>query len=182
MWTASRIVSTPVQGCALIEQQIIEDERGWFSRVFSSESDGPFPFRFLHDVNNSFFKIAGTLRGLHWQEGPSGEAKVVRCIRGEVLDIVADVRSHSPTFGRIGQIRLSSSTPAVVYVPSGCAHGVISLVDQSEIIYWTDAPYDPGNQRGVRHDDPLFQVQLPIAVAVISDADRCWPDFGSMVD
>jgi dTDP-4-dehydrorhamnose 3,5-epimerase len=175
MWKVSSITRREVQGSAEIQQFLHADERGWFSRVFEALPGGEFPFGPELYVNNSSSKYAGTLRGLHWQTGEHGETKVVRCVRGSVLDLIVDVRTGSPTFGKCTRILLSADRPSVAYVPRGCAHGVLSLVDDSEIIYFSDRPYAPDAERGLRYDDPLVEWSGQIRVEHISDKDNAWP-------
>ncbi len=160
-----------------IQQELIGDDRGWFSRVFETDGGGFMEPLSIFQVNNSFSRSKGTLRGLHWQVGDAAEIKVVRCIRGAVLDIVVDVRPESPSFGAAATVELSSGTPSIAVVPRGCAHGVMSLEDESEIIYWSDRPFVPGVERGMRFDDPFASLQLPFMPTFVSDKDLAWPDF-----
>lgn len=177
VWRIAKAETANVQGAARLTQHLIEDDRGWFSRVFERREGSTFDFGAICDVNNSFSTYAGTFRGLHWQTSPYAEAKVVRCVRGQVLDVIVDTRIGSITFGQTSLFRLSGDVPAVVYVPRGCAHGYLSLRDRSEVIYWSDALYMPEAEEGMRYDDPFIDLPLPMPVAHVSAKDMSWPDF-----
>jgi dTDP-4-dehydrorhamnose 3,5-epimerase len=118
----------------------------------------------------------GTLRGMHYQAAPHEEAKLVRCTRGAIWDVVADIRPGSPTFGRYDGIELTAENHSMLYVPPGCAHGFLTLTDDAEVFYQISAFYAPEHQRGFRWNDPLFAIEWPAPVAVISDRDRTYPD------
>jgi dTDP-4-dehydrorhamnose 3,5-epimerase len=178
MWSTEKIVETAIQECKHVYQDTNGDERGWFSRLFEVFEDGLFPMNSIKHVNNSLATKAGTLRGLHWQEGIHAETKIVRCTQGSVMDIVVDVRRDSPTFGESAVIQLEANTPSFVYVPRGCAHGIISLTDRAEIIYWSDQEYVPKAERGMRFDDPFAHLSLPSIPSHVSEKDLAWPRFG----
>jgi dTDP-4-dehydrorhamnose 3,5-epimerase len=119
----------------------------------------------------------GTVRGLHFQVAPALEAKLVRCTRGSIFDVVVDLRPDSPTYRAWFGTVLSADDGRMLYVPEGCAHGCQSLDDQTEIYYLASAYYSPGDARGLRFDDPAFGIQWPLGVASISDQDLGWPAF-----
>ena len=125
--------------------------------------------------NMVYSRLKGTMRGLHYQVAPSLEAKLVRCTRGAVFDLVLDLRRDSPTYLRWFGMRLSADNGQMLLVPEGCAHGCQSLEDDTEILYMVSAHYAPNDARGVRYDDTAFAIEWPLAVSSISDQDRNWP-------
>jgi dTDP-4-dehydrorhamnose 3,5-epimerase len=168
----------PVHGARLIELERRGDERGFFARLFCEREFGKaglatgFP-----QVNNSLSARRGTLRGLHYQLAPAAEDKVVRCIRGALHDVVADLRPDSPTYGRWFGADLTADNRVMMYVPRGCAHAFITLTDDAEALYLASAAYAPEQERGLRWNDPWLGVRWPIEPVEISDKDRNWPDF-----
>ena len=119
-----------------------------------------------------------TLRGLHYQAPPAEEAKLVRCLRGAAHDVALDLRAGSPTYGRCFATVLSAEARNAVFIPRGCAHGFLTLVDDTVLEYMIDTPYAPDLARGLRWDDPAFGIAWPATPAVISPKDRAWPDHG----
>jgi dTDP-4-dehydrorhamnose 3,5-epimerase len=126
-------------------------------------------------ANVSFNHRAGTVRGMHWQQPPHAEPKLVRCTRGAVLDVVVDMREHSPTRLQHVAVQLSEHNRRALYVPPYFAHGYQTLVDGSEVVYQVGGEYVPGAERGLRHDDPALGIDWPLPVSVISAKDRAWP-------
>jgi dTDP-4-dehydrorhamnose 3,5-epimerase len=116
---------------------------------------------------------------LHFQAEPHGEAKLVRATRGAVFDVAVDVRPDSATFGAWVAFELSQDNRLALYIPSGCAHGMQTLVDHTEVFYQMSSPYQPGAGRGVRWDDPALGIAWPLAVSVMSKQDTQWPDLGT---
>jgi dTDP-4-dehydrorhamnose 3,5-epimerase len=176
-----RFHETPVAGALVVESERIEDERGYFARTFASEE---FAARGLdarvNQCSTSFNARAGTLRGLHYQAEPHGEAKLVRCTRGAIYDVALDLRSESPTYLRWYGVELSADNGRALFVPEGCAHGFQSLVDATEVLYQISTPYVPDAARGVRWDDPAFGIEWPPAPAdgrTMSERDATYPDF-----
>ena len=131
----------------------------------------------LHQVSLSFNPRAGTLRGLHFQEAPHREAKLVRCTRGRVFDVAVDLRPDSPTYRGWAGAELDPENGDAFYVPEGCAHGLLTLADDTEVVYHIAGGYAPAAQRGVRWDDPAFGIAWPMPPAVINDRDATFPDF-----
>ncbi len=125
----------------------------------------------------SFNARKGTLRGMHYQASPNAEAKLVRCTRGTIYDIVLDLRPQSPTFKHWISIVLTTEKRNMVYVPEGCAHGFLTMENESEVFYQMSEFYDAASARGVRWNDPAFKIVLPGKVEVISERDRTYPDF-----
>ena len=173
-----RFIPMEVDGAWVIIPERLEDERGWFARAFCSaefEAQG-LETRWVQ-ANMSLSRSAYTLRGLHYQKPPHEEAKLVRCVRGRLWDVVADLRPGSPTFGRWAAAELTPDNLQWVYVPKGCAHGFLSLEPDSEAFYLVSCAYCPQAEAGVRWDDPLFSIRWPAEPRVMSAKDRSWPRF-----
>lgn len=154
------------------------DDRGFFARAwcqkeFASNRLNPK----LAQCSISFNTRKGTLRGMHYQADPYAEAKLVRCTRGAIHDVVIDLRPDSSTFKQWVAVELTAEKRNMVYVPGGCAHGFLTLEDESEIFYQMSESFSPESARGVRWDDPAFQVTWPEKVEVISERDRSYPNF-----
>jgi dTDP-4-dehydrorhamnose 3,5-epimerase len=169
---------TSLAGTYQIDLEKHGDDRGFFARAFCERE---FAERGLVgvfvQVNNSLTAEAGTLRGMHYQLPPAAETKVVRCIRGSLWDCVLDIRPDSPTFGQWFWAELTAENRRMMYVPKGCAHGFITLMDDTEAFYFVDAFYAPDLERGVRWDDPKFAIEWPRDPVVLSDKDRNHPDW-----
>jgi dTDP-4-dehydrorhamnose 3,5-epimerase len=165
-----------VDGAWVVDPSPHTDDRGRFMRAWCSDEFAAHRVEFL-PVQGNMAKSnkKGTLRGLHAQVAPAAEAKLVRCTRGSVFDVVADLRPESPTYLRWYGITLSSADGQMLYLPSGCAHGCLSLEDDSEIYYLTSAFYTPDCVRGARFDDPTLNIQWPMTVSIVSEQDRSWP-------
>ena len=173
-----RFCETSVAGAWLIEPEPIADERGFFARTFCREEFADHGLNpELAQANISFNHRKGTLRGLHYQEAPHAEAKLVRSVRGAIWDLALDLRPDSPTYLAWFGVELSDANRAMLYVPEGCAHGFLTLTDDAEVAYQMSAPYAPQAARGVRFDDPAFGISWPGEVVVIHERDRTYPDF-----
>jgi dTDP-4-dehydrorhamnose 3,5-epimerase len=172
---------TELKGAFIIEIERRGDERGFFARAWCQkefEAHGLSPN--WVQANLAFSKKRGTLRGLHYQIAPYEEAKLMRCIRGAIYDVIVDLRQESPTYKRWLGVELSADNRKMLYVPEGFAHGYQTLVDNSETYYPVSQFYSPGFERGARWDDPAFGVEWPITEnLIISDKDKSWPDFSS---
>lgn len=156
------------------------DERGFFARSWCQkefENHGLNPS--LAQCNVSFNTRKGTLRGMHYQAAPHAEAKLVRCTQGAVYDVVVDLRPQSPTFKQWIGVELTAANRRMMYIPEGCAHGFLTLQDESEIFYQMSEFYHAESARGVRWNDPAFGITWPRPVEVISERDRSYPDFES---
>lgn len=173
-----RFEELAIEGAHVIHLEVISDERGHFARTFSTEefrAHGLDPH--VEQCNISFNERAGTLRGLHFQEEPYGEAKLIRCTRGSVFDVGLDLRPGSDSFGQVASLELRRDEATLVYWPSGIAHGFLTLEDASELTYQMSHGYVPTSARGVRWDDPRFQIRWPRPVEVVSARDASFPDF-----
>ncbi len=145
--------------------------RAWCAREFADHGIAFMPVQ----ANMGYTALQGTVRGLHYQAAPAVEAKLVRCTRGSVFDVVVDLRPRSPTFRRWFGAMLSAENGRMLFVPEHCAHGYQTLEASTEIMYHTSAFYAPDAVRGVRFDDPAFGVRWPIPVSAVSEQDRTWP-------
>ena len=173
-----RFHKTPLGGAHLVELEKRGDDRGFFARLYCERE---FAAAGLTDrivqVNNALSAKRGTLRGMHYQLGESAEVKLVRCIRGAVWDVILDLRPQSSSFGKWFGAELTYENRLMMYVPQGFAHGLITLNDETEVIYLVSNYYAPELERGVRWNDPRFAIAWPIAPAEISTKDASWPDF-----
>jgi dTDP-4-dehydrorhamnose 3,5-epimerase len=177
---APRVIFSPVpiEGARIIELRRISDERGFFARAWCEKELAQQGLEArISQVNVSASPRRGTLRGLHFQRAPHDETKIVRCTRGSIFDVVVDLRPESPTFRKWYGTVLDHETGRMLYAPRGTAHGFLTLTDDAEVMYMTSSPYEPAAATGVRFDDPAFDIQWPGEVAVVSAADRSWPDF-----
>jgi dTDP-4-dehydrorhamnose 3,5-epimerase len=165
-------------GAWLLHLERREDERGFFARLWCADEfrcHGLNPA--LSQCSLSYNHRAGTLRGMHYQAAPAAEAKVVRCVRGAIHDVLIDLRPGSPTYRKWVARELTADNRVSLYVPEGVAHGFLTLSDDAEVLYLISAEYSPALARGVRWDDPAFEVPWPRQPLVISDRDRGYPDF-----
>lgn len=171
-----QITPTPLDGAALVDLTRLEDDRGFFARSFCRQEfldAGLDPV--VEQANVSFNHRAGTLRGFHYQTEPNTEAKLVRCLRGAILDVIVDLRPESPTYLRHFGAELSADNRTALYVPHHFGHAYLTLTDDAEVLYFVSTAYAPGFERGLRYDDPALGVTWPIEVSTISDKDAAWP-------
>jgi len=145
--------------------------RAWCSQEFADAGIGFVPLQ----ANMALSKRQGILRGLHYQAAPALEAKLVRCTAGAIFDVVVDMRPKSPTFLRWHGETLTADNARMLYVPGGCAHGCLSLLDDTEIFYLTSAFYAPAFVRGIRFDDPAIGIRWPAVITEYSEQDASWP-------
>lgn len=169
---------TNLRGAFIIEPEKLEDERGFFARCWSEREWAAQGLdSHLVECNLSFNKKRGTLRGMHFQTAPRGQAKLVRCTMGAAYDVVIDLRSESATFKQWVAVELTAMNRLMLYVPVGFAHGFQTLKDETEIFYQMSEVYAPEYAGGVRWNDPAFAVDWPAQVEVISARDNQYPDF-----
>lgn len=170
---------TKLKGAFIIEPEKLEDQRGFFARVWCQkefEVLGLTPA--VAQINMSFNKNRGTIRGLHYQAAPDEEAKLIRCTRGAIYDVIIDLRPDSPTYLEWVGVELTADNCKMLYVPENFAHGYQSLTDKTEIYYPVSQSYSPESAQGVRWDDPTFDIKWPEADnPVISEQDKSWPDY-----
>jgi len=169
---------TKLPGVFEVQLDPIPDERGFFARTWCQKefaAHGLSPR--LVQCNVSFNTRRGTLRGIHYQAAPHAEAKLVRCTKGAIYDVVVDLRPESPTLRGFMAVVLTAKNRRALYVPEGCGHGFLTLEDETEVFYQMSEFYNTESARGVRWDDPAFQIAWPEKVEVISERDRSYPNF-----
>jgi len=174
-----KFTETKLKGAYVIEVDKIEDERGFFARSWCQKEfteHGLNPN--LVQCNISFNLKQGTLRGMHYQAKPHEEAKLVRCVKGGIYDVIIDLRPDSPTFKDWFSVELNSENRKMIYIPEGMAHGCQTLADNTEVFYQMSEFFCSESARGVRWNDPIFGIEWPeISQRVISEKDRIYPDF-----
>jgi dTDP-4-dehydrorhamnose 3,5-epimerase len=174
-----RFTEARLPGAFMIDLEFIRDSRGFFSRAWCERelAQNGLETR-VAQCNLSHSGHRGTLRGMHYQRPPFQEAKVIRCIRGSMYDVIVDLRPDSPCFRGWMGVELSASNRRSLYVPPGFAHGFQTLEDDTEAFYMTSEFFTPDAEGGVRWDDPVFGIRWPIdPPSVISDKDASWPDY-----
>lgn len=169
---------TKLKGAFIIDIELHEDERGFFAR---SWCENEFKYHGLNprlvQCNISFNKKRGTLRGMHFQVAPFEEAKLVRCTKGAIYDVIIDLRPNSPTFKQWLSVELTEKNHRAIFVSTGFAHGFQTLQDHSEVFYQMSEFFHPEYARGVRWNDPVFGIDWPIDMQFISQRDQEYPDF-----
>lgn len=173
------ITGTRLAGAFVIEPERVEDPRGFFARSFSQVEFRAHGLvdRFV-EAGSAFSLRRHTIRGMHLQAPPHAQAKLVRCTHGAIHDVMIDLRADSPTYKQWGAATLTAANRMMLYVPEGVAHGYQTLEDQTEVFYLLSGPYAPSSERGVRWNDPAFNVHWPeTADVVINERDRTYPDF-----
>jgi dTDP-4-dehydrorhamnose 3,5-epimerase len=173
-----KFIETSLADAYIIEPEIIEDERGFFARTYCVNEFAEKGIRF-HTVqcNISFNKKKGTVRGMHYQEAPHEEAKLVRCAAGSVHDIILDLRPQSSTYRKWMSMTLTASNHRMLYIPKGFAHGFQTLEDNTEVHYQMSDFYVPHAARGLCWNDSAFDIQWPLPITVISLKDQQYPAF-----
>ncbi len=171
-----KFTTTAIPGVAILDLELREDDRGFFARSFCRREfidHGLEPL--VEQCNVSFNHQAGTLRGMHMQVEPAPEAKLVRCTRGAIVDIIVDMREGSPTRLQHVAVELTAENRRSFYVPPFFAHGYLTLEDNTEVTYQVSGAYMPGVERGLRFDDPALAITWPAPITLVSDKDRTWP-------
>ena len=173
-----RFIATRLQGVTIIEPEPLEDDRGFFARVWCrQEFEAQHLETRLAQCSISVNRLKGTLRGLHYQDEPYPETKVVRCTAGAIYDVAVDVRRPSATFKQWVAVELTATNRRMLYIPAGVAHGLLTLEDNTEVFYQISEFYHPECARGVRWNDPAFKIEWPLKPVVISPRDQQYPDF-----
>jgi dTDP-4-dehydrorhamnose 3,5-epimerase len=164
----------------VVEPERHEDERGFFARTWDANEFAQQGLNGrLVQCSVSYNAARGTLRGLHYQEAPHEEAKLVRCTSGGIFDVAVDLRPDSRTFRNWFGVELSADNRLALYVGEGCAHGFLTLTESAEVLYQMSEFWAPAAGRGVRWDDPAFAIEWPGEISVINERDRTYPDFGA---
>lgn len=171
-----------IEGAFRIEVEPIADDRGFFARTFCAET---FAERGLEpnfvQRSISYNARRGTLRGLHFQDQPYSETKIVRCTRGSAFDVLVDLRPQSASYRRWQAVELTAENRWMVYIPAGCAHGFQTLADGTELFYEITPAYEPSASRGIAWNDPEFAINWPLKQAILSPTDRSWPLFSRLI-
>jgi dTDP-4-dehydrorhamnose 3,5-epimerase len=161
---------TTLESVYIIEAEKRADDRGFFARTWCKRE---FQAQGLHtelaQCNVAYSKARGTLRGLHYQSAPWAEAKLIRCVKGSLYDVIVDLRPQSATFKQWLGVELTADNRKMIYVPEGCANGYLTLEDNTEMFYQVSQFYTPEYERGIRFNDPLFGIQWPADIRVISE-------------
>jgi dTDP-4-dehydrorhamnose 3,5-epimerase len=170
--------ATDLEGAYTIDPQRFEDNRGFFACTWeANEFEKQGLVSRVVQVNLSYNRTKGTLRGMHFQHAPYAETKLVRCTRGAIVDVIIDLRPDSPSYKRWISVELSAENRRALYIPEGFAHGFQTLVDDVEVMYQVSQFYTPSAASGVRYDDPAFNITWPLPVTEISPKDTTWLAF-----
>lgn len=177
-----KFTPSPLNDAYVIDLEKRGDERGFFARFFCEHEYAQHRLNHqIVQINNSFSRDRGTLRGMHYQLAPKAEDKIIRCLRGSFFDVIIDLRADSATFLKHFAIELSAENRTMLYVPKGFAHGFMTLEDNTEALYLVTEFYSPQYERGIRYNDPKFGIRWPFEPVVISDKDRKHPDFNPAI-
>ena len=170
---------TAIAGAYVIDLEPREDSRGSFARIFCQREFAQHGLSLpIAQCNLARTHRAGVVRGLHYQEKPAEEQKLVRCIAGAVLDVLADMRPDSPTYRAVFSVQLDAANRKALFVPGGVAHGYQVLADNTEFMYMTDQFYAPGAEKGVRYSDPSLGIAWPLPARDVTERDQQWPLLG----
>lgn len=173
-----RFAATKIAGVSLITLEPHADERGFFARIYCADEFAAAGITFTStQINLSHNPTRHTLRGLHYQDAPFAEAKVVRPVRGSIYDVAVDLRRDSATYGQWVAQELSAERGDALFIDEGLAHGFLTLEPDTDVLYQMGRPYEPGQARGLRYDDPALAIAWPASPAVIGAQDLRWPAF-----
>ncbi|MEM7556421.1 MAG: dTDP-4-dehydrorhamnose 3,5-epimerase [Cyanobacteria bacterium P01_A01_bin.84] len=171
-----QFTETELKGAFFIDLEQKPDHRGFFARTYCAKEFEEHELKgVVAQCNLSFNHKKGTLRGMHYQTPPAAETKLVRCTKGSIYDVIIDMRPESPTYLSYIGVELSEENHRALYVPEMFAHGYQALTDGAEVVYQVGEFYTPGYEKGLRYDDPFFNIEWPLEVSVISEKDSSWP-------
>lgn len=166
----------PIAGAFRVDLDRRADARGFFARLYCAQEFAAHGLGTQWvQMNTSLSHRTGTLRGLHFQRPPAAEAKLVRCLRGAIFDVLVDLRAGSPTYGHWHAEELTHTNRAMLYIPEGCAHGFQTLMPDTELLYMHSAAYSPAHEGGLHHADPSLAIAWPRPIADLSDRDHRFP-------
>jgi dTDP-4-dehydrorhamnose 3,5-epimerase len=172
----------PLNGCYKIVPELVTDARGVFARTFCPREFASHGLaQVWHQGNLSVSTLRGTLRGMHFQRGAPQEAKLIRCVSGAAFDVLIDLRTGSPSFGKWCSVEISAENRTMVYCAPGCAHGFQTLLPNTELNYLHSAEYAPGQEGGVHHGDPDLGISWPLPITALSDRDNSLPALKDVV-
>ena len=168
---------TAIDGALLVDIERKTDDRGFFARCWCGDEFAAQGISLeLSQASIAFSHTSGTLRGLHFQESPHEETKLVRCTQGAAYVVVADRRGDTPSRGQWIGVELTAENRRLLLVPAGCAQGYQTLADNTELLYQMSQSYVPDAARGIRFDDPCFAISWPLEATSMSERDLSWPD------
>lgn len=178
-----KVTKTALHDVYVIEPKIFGDHRGWFMENYSKIklAEAGVDCNFVQD-NQSFSAYKGTLRGLHFQLNPKAQAKIVRCIKGAILDVAVDIRRGSPLYKKWVAVELTAENKKQVFIPKGFAHGFLTLTDDVEVLYKADEYYAPECDRNILYNDPEIGVEWGSGEFILSDKDRKAPLLKDHID
>ncbi|MGD9842933.1 MAG: dTDP-4-dehydrorhamnose 3,5-epimerase family protein [Steroidobacteraceae bacterium] len=169
---------TSVVDAYVIDLERRTDERGYFARAWCAEEFARIGIDTrIAQINVAHSNVVGTMRGLHFQVAPHGESKLARCTGGAVYDVIVDLRPTSSSYCRWFGVELSADSGRMLFVPEGCAHGYLTLTANAAFMYQASVPYAPECAKGLRYDDPAFNIDWPAPIVQVSAADQNWPDY-----
>jgi dTDP-4-dehydrorhamnose 3,5-epimerase len=166
------ITKTSFKDLVIIEPNSFNDERGTFSRVYCQNELKKITNIDIKQINHSYTKEKGTVRGMHFQYEPDAEVKIIKCLQGSIFDVVIDLRKGSPTFLKHFSIELNSENKKMLYIPKGFAHGFQTLKDDTELLYLHSNIYTPKNEGALNIKDPLLDIKWPLNIINLSDKDK----------
>lgn len=167
---------TKIEGLYILEPELKTDERGFFAETFSKKDFANEGLVFdMVQAGQSLTKKKGMVRGMHFQEEPKAEIKIVQCLKGKIYDVAIDLRKDSATYGQWVSRELSEDNKKMFFIPKGFAHGFQTLVDNCEVQYFMSEFYSPSHASGVRWDDPHFNIKWPNKNPTLSEKDKNWP-------
>jgi dTDP-4-dehydrorhamnose 3,5-epimerase len=173
-----RFDATPIDGAFFVKLDPHEDERGLFARTFCEQEFASAGVSMsVIQANISRNPKVRTLRGMHFQAAPSKESKIVQCVRGRIFDVAIDLRAEASSFRKVVCAELSAAGQRMFFIPPGCAHGFLTLEDNSDVLYYMGSAFVPGAGRGLRWNDPAFDIPWPFTPLVISERDANYPDY-----
>lgn len=167
------VIDTPIPDLKVVQRKVIRDTRGYFSRFFCAEEFQQVGLcSHIAQINHSYSKITGTVRGMHYQLPPHAETKFVSCIHGEIFDVAVDLRRNSPTFLKWHAEILSAGNQRSLLIPEGFAHGFQTLTEDCELIYLVSSPYAASAEGGVNAQDPMLKIEWPLPITEMSEKDQ----------
>ena len=168
-----KFINTKIKDLSIIKLEPFQDYRGKFTRIFCKDELRQIGLtKEIVQVNQSLTKIKGAIRGMHFQYPPDAEIKIIKCVNGTIFDVAIDLRKNSSTFLKWHGEVLTGENPKMIYIPEGFAHGFQAMEDNSEIIYFNTAFYNPQNEGGIRYNDPKINIDWPIEITDVSEKDR----------
>lgn len=173
-----KLIETKLEGVFIVELAAFADERGFYKRLWGADEFAKLNLdNNLNNVGLSCNKLRGTVRGMHFQNAPFAETKLVQCVRGRIFDVVLDLRENSKTFGEWISEELSPEHNLAFYIPKGLAHGFQTLEDNSEVLYCISEKYSADAANGVRWNDPKFGIEFPLEISMINERDANYPNY-----